>query len=95
MGCGENKLMAQQVQETVYTIRQEGVELSWVGSDIVQYRHLQKDSFGIGSKFWTSIREKFNIKKDKSNYTFHFVQDFIRWEQVQEEPWRASKTRKG
>jgi nitrogen regulatory protein PII len=35
MGCGENKLMAQQVQEAVYQIRKEDRELSWLGSAVM------------------------------------------------------------
>ena len=50
MGCGEDKLMAQQVQETVHKIRKEGRELPWPGATVLQYHNLQKDNFGIGSK---------------------------------------------
>ena len=50
MGCGEDKLLAQQVQEAVCKIRKEGRELPWLGATIMQYHNLQKDSFGIGSK---------------------------------------------
>ena len=49
MGCGEDKLMAQQVQETVHKIRKEGRELPWPGATVLQYHNLQKDNFGIGS----------------------------------------------
>ena len=35
MGCGENKLMAQQVQEAVHKIRKEDRELSWLGSAVM------------------------------------------------------------
>ena len=51
MGCGENKLLAQQVSKTVHTIWKEGWELSWVGTVLLLYNHLQKYNFGIGSKF--------------------------------------------
>ena len=51
MGCGENKLMmAQQVQETVHKVWEEGWELSWLGTAVMQHHNLQKDNFGIGSK---------------------------------------------
>ncbi len=51
MGCGEDKLMAQQVQEAVHKIRKEGRELSRIGATVMQHHHLQKDNFGIGSKY--------------------------------------------
>ena len=50
MGCGENKLMAQQVQETVHKIGEEGWEPSWLGAAVMQYHYLQKDNIGIDSK---------------------------------------------
>ena len=49
MGSGENKLMAQQVQETVHKICKECRELPWLSAAIMQYHNLQKDNFGIGS----------------------------------------------
>ena len=59
MGCGEDKLMAQQVQETVHKIRKEGRELPWPGATVMQYHNIQKDNFGIGSK---SSIQRHNIK---------------------------------
>ena len=35
LGCGDNKLMAQQVQEAVHKIRKEDRELSWLGSAVM------------------------------------------------------------
>jgi hypothetical protein len=50
MGCdGEDKLMAQQVQESVNKMRKEGRELPWIGATVMQYHNIQKDNFGIGS----------------------------------------------
>jgi hypothetical protein len=50
MGCRENQLVVQQIQETVHQIWEEGRELSWIGTVILLYDYLQKDNFGIGSK---------------------------------------------
>ena len=48
-GRGENKLMAQQVQETIQGMRRRlGTTLAWCSCHAVY--NLQKDSFGIGSK---------------------------------------------
>ena len=49
MGCEENQIMTQHVQETAYKIRKEGLEPPWLGAAVMQYHNLQKDSFGIGS----------------------------------------------
>ena len=49
MGCGENKLMAQQVQEAVHKIRKEDSEyhgLVQLSCSVIIYR---KVIFGIGS----------------------------------------------
>ncbi len=47
--------MAQQVQEVVHQVIKESRELSWFGSTIMQYHHLQKDNFGISYKIIPSF----------------------------------------
>jgi hypothetical protein len=48
MGCVENKLMAQQVRETVHKMSKGDRELpSWLGAAAVMQNHnLQKENFG-------------------------------------------------
>ena len=50
MGCRKNKLMAQQIQETVHKVWKEGGELPGVGTVLMLHHHIQKNNFGMGSK---------------------------------------------
>lgn len=51
MGCRKNKFSAQQIQKAVYKIGKENRKLPWIGAIIKQHHYIQKDNFGIGSKF--------------------------------------------
>jgi hypothetical protein len=72
MGCGENKLMAQQVQETIHKVWKESRELHWFGSVIMEYHHLQKDNFGIGSKWVLQLVEYYLIYVCEQSQLFFY-----------------------